>query len=161
MKLSTESGRFSDYVNGKSFAIIGGRGTPSPDDIARGTLLFEAAVLTRFSKQSSPKPPYSSSVPPPPNWVGVNGAQQDGGGWAEQNFSVSPMNVMVPNPLTKRRHAEFCKRVPGNSDASACTARGSKTTDQEDSTEGEVEKGSRDGPGGLQEEGKTWTVVGA
>ena len=84
MKLSTESGRFSDYVNGKSFAIIGGRGTPSPDDIARGTLLFEAAVLTRFSKQPSPKPPYSSSVPPPPNWVGVNGAQHDGGGWGEQ-----------------------------------------------------------------------------
>ena len=71
LNLSLEAGRIANVINGKSFAIIGGRSNENHEDLARGKLLYEAFVLRRFQGAPTQRIPYAREHPMPPGWKGV------------------------------------------------------------------------------------------
>ena len=66
-----DAGRIPNIVNGKSFAIIGGRSNGNFEDLARGKLLFEAHVLLVFQGPQIKFIPYAREHPKPPQWKGA------------------------------------------------------------------------------------------
>ena len=70
LNLSLEAGRIANVINGKSFAIIGGRSNENHEDLARGKLLFEAYVLRRFQGAPIQIIPFAREHPMPPGLEG-------------------------------------------------------------------------------------------
>ena len=69
--ITADAGRFADVINGKKFAIIGGRSVPSKEDKLRGTAYVEAALLHPFAKEKPVRYLYIQDHPVPPGWTGV------------------------------------------------------------------------------------------
>ena len=61
----------ANIINGRAFAVIGGRSSENFEDLARGRLLFEAHVLLEFQGTPIKYIPYAREHPMPPNWKGV------------------------------------------------------------------------------------------
>ena len=61
----------ANIINGRAFAIIGGRSSENYEDLARGKLLFEAHVLLEFQGPPVKYIPYAREHPMPANWKGV------------------------------------------------------------------------------------------
>ena len=69
--LSSKAGRISQSLNGKSFAVIGGRSEPSLEDKSRGKLLFEAKCLADFATTPVKAVPYSEHFTMPSKWENI------------------------------------------------------------------------------------------
>ena len=69
--LSLDAGRIAHIVNGRAFAIIGGRSNENFEDLARGKLLFEAHCLQKFQGTRVKYVPFVREHPMPSNWKGV------------------------------------------------------------------------------------------
>ena len=69
--LSLDAGRISNIINGRAFAIIGGRSNENFEDLARGKLLFEAHCLQRFQGPPIKYVPFAREHPMPAHWKGV------------------------------------------------------------------------------------------
>ena len=72
LMITADAGRFADVINGKKFAIIGGRSVPSKEDKLRGTAYVEAALLHPFAKEKPVRYLYIQDHPVPPGWTGVS-----------------------------------------------------------------------------------------